>query len=56
MSDLIHQFIAHSAQPAPAAVVFLFKEQCLDYAGLQREVAAPAWRPGRRQPRHVAST
>ncbi len=42
MSDLIHQFIATSAQRTPEATALLFKEQCLDYAGLQREVEAAA--------------
>ena len=42
MSHLIHQLIAHKAQSAPDATALLFKDQSLDYAGLQREVEAAA--------------
>src|SRR5262245_57114921 len=42
MPDLIHQFIAHSAQITPAAPALLFKDQSFTYAQLQAQVAAVA--------------
>ena len=42
MSDLIHQFIVSSAQCTPGATALLFKDQSLDYTGLQRQVMASA--------------
>jgi len=42
MTDLIHQFIARSAQESPDAPAVLFKDQCFSYAQLHSEVAAVA--------------
>ena len=42
MSDLIHQFIAHSAGRTPEATALLFKDQSLDYAELHQAVTAAA--------------
>jgi acyl-CoA ligase (AMP-forming) (exosortase A-associated) len=42
MPDLIHQFIARSAQTSPAAPAVLFKDKCLSYAQLQNQVEAMA--------------
>ena len=42
MPDLIHQFIAHSAQGTPDAPALLFKEQSFTYAQLQLQVEAVA--------------
>lgn len=38
MPDLIHQFIAHSAQASPDAPALLFKDQCFSYLQLQHQV------------------
>lgn len=38
MPDLIHQFIARSAQTSPAAPAVLIKHQCFTYAQLQDQV------------------
>lgn len=42
MPDLIHQFIARSAQMLPDAPAVLFKDQCLSYAQLQERVETMA--------------
>ena len=42
MSDLIHHFIEQRAHISPTETALLFKDQALDYAGLQREVSAVA--------------
>ncbi|MEZ5571805.1 MAG: acyl-CoA ligase (AMP-forming), exosortase A system-associated [Halioglobus sp.] len=42
MPELIHQFIAHSAQVSPAAPAVLFKDQAINYAQLHDEVKAVA--------------
>lgn len=42
MPDLIHQFIARSAQESPAAPAVLFKDQCFSYAQLQEQVESVA--------------
>lgn len=42
MPDLIHQFIAHSAQVTPDAPALLFKDQSFSYAQLQRQVETAA--------------
>ena len=38
MPDLIHQFIARSAQTSPAAPAVLIKDQCFTYEQLQDQV------------------
>ncbi len=42
MPDLIHQFIAHSAQVTPDAPALLFKDQSFSYAQLQSRVETAA--------------
>jgi acyl-CoA ligase (AMP-forming) (exosortase A-associated) len=42
MPDLIHQFIARSAQMSPAAPAVLLKDQCFTYAQMQDQVETMA--------------